>query len=106
MSVCPMRRSDSLRFWRSIPDRVKGVTVTPGLPGNVLVQWDPSPRAIHYRVSWSLVSSGAEIVEVGLFSDLAANLADLPTGATITVHVTARNNAGETSATKVEVTVP
>jgi hypothetical protein len=89
-----------------MPARVQGVTATPGLPGAVLVQWEASPRAINYRVSWSLVTSGAEITEVGLFTDLAANLSGLPTGTTIAIHVTARNNAGETPATIVETTVP
>lgn len=89
-----------------IPNRVKGLTVAAGLPGTVLVQWEPSPRALNYRVSWSLVTSGAELTEVGLFTDLAAILTDLPSGATIEVKVTARNNAGETSATTVQATVP
>ena len=89
----------------SMPAKVKGVTLTPGLPGTVLVQWAAAARAINYRVSWQLVTSGAEIVEVGLFSDLAANLTGLPSGAQIMVLITARNNAGETSATSVQVTV-
>ena len=88
-----------------MPDRVKGVTATPGLPGTLFVQWQPSRRAINYRVSWQLVTSGAETVEIGLFSDPAANLTGLPSGAQIAVLVTARNNAGETSATSVQVTV-
>ena len=89
-----------------MPERVKGVIVTPGAPGALLVQWQASPRALNYRVSWQLTTSGAPLVEVGLFTDLAANLSGLPTGANIRVLVTARNIAGETSATTVLVTVP
>jgi hypothetical protein len=90
----------------SIPDAVEGVTATPGLPSTVLVQWMASARAINYRVSWSLAVSGAEITEVGLFADRAVNLSGLPSGAMVTIYVTARNNSGETSATEVDVTVP
>ena len=89
-----------------MPDRVKGVIVTPGLPGTVLAQWQQSPRALNYRVSWRLMTSGAEPVEVGLFTDLAANLTGLPSGAQIAVLVTARNNAGETPATTALIMVP
>jgi hypothetical protein len=89
-----------------MPDRVKGVIVTPGGPGALLVQWQASPRALNYRVSWQLTTSGAPLVEVGLLTDLAANLSGLPSGATIRVLVTARNIAGETAATEASIVVP
>lgn len=90
----------------SIPDRVTGVTVTAGLPGTLLVQWEASPRAINYRLSWKLVGSGAEVTEVGLFTDRAVNLGGLPSGVNIIVMVTGRNNSGETQPTEVTATVP
>jgi hypothetical protein len=89
-----------------MPGSVKGLVVTPGLPGSLLVQWQASTRAINYRVRWQLTTSGSEPVEVGLFSDLAANLAGLPSGATVAVMVTARNSAGETAATVMQATIP
>jgi hypothetical protein len=50
--------------------------------------------------------SSDEPVEVGLFSDLAVNLVGLPTGSTVVISVTARNNSGETLPTEVTVVVP
>lgn len=90
----------------AIPARVKDVTITPGLPGTLLVRWESSPRAINYRVGWQLVSSGAEITQIGLFADTSANFTDLPSGAQIVVRISARNNSGETSVTAVPATVP
>jgi hypothetical protein len=91
---------------REILSAVTGVTLMPGLPGKLLVQWEASTRAINYRVGWSLAVSDAEVTEVGLFADRAVNLSGLPSGTMITIYVTARNNSGETSPTKVDVTVP
>jgi hypothetical protein len=65
-----------------------------------------SAQRTNYRVSWSLAVSEAEVTEVGLFADRAVNLSGLPSGAMVTIYVTARNNSGETSATKVDVRVP
>ena len=90
----------------SMPTLVTGLVVTPGLPGTLLVRWDASVRAINYRVSWRLNTSGAEPTEVGLFTDRAVNLGGLPSGATILVMVTARNSSGETQPTEVTATVP
>ena len=42
----------------------------------------------------------------GLFADLAVTLSGLPSGTTIVVNVTARNEAGETQPSEVTVVVP
>jgi hypothetical protein len=57
-------------------------------------------------VSWTPQVSGGETTEVGLFADLAVMLSELPSGLTIVVSVTARNNAGETQPATVTVVVP
>ena len=90
----------------SIPERVEGLTLTPGLPGSVLAQWADASRALNYRVSWTPQVSGGVTTEVGLFADLAVTLSGLPSGLAITVSVTARNNAGETQPTIATIVVP
>ena len=80
--------------------------MTPGRSGTVLVQWKSSPRAGNYRVCWKLPGEDAAFTDAGLFADRAANLANLPPGTTITVQVTARNRAGETLPTGVQIGVP
>ncbi len=88
------------------PAAVTGLTATPGLPGQVLVQHEASARALNYRVSWKPQVSSGEPTEVGLFADLAVTLSGLPSGTTIVVSVTARNEAGETQPAEVTVVVP
>ena len=89
-----------------LPDPVTELIATPGLPGSVLVQYAPSTRALDYRVKWKVQGSTDDPIEVGLFADLAVNLAGLPTGSTIVISVTARNDSGETLPTEVTVVVP
>jgi hypothetical protein len=88
------------------PTAVTGLSATPGQPGNVLVQYAPSARALDYRVSWKPQVGSGEPTEVGLFADLAVTLSGLPSGTAIEVSVTARNEAGETQPAEVTVVVP
>ncbi len=88
------------------PGEVTGLTATPGQPGQVFVQHAASARASDYRVSWKPQVSSGDFTEVGLFADLAVTLGGLPSGTTIVVSVTARNEAGETQPTEVTVVVP
>ena len=88
------------------PKEVTGLTVTPGQPGQVIVQHAPSPRALDYRVSWKPQDSTGEPAEVGLFADRAVTLSGLPSGTTIVVYVTARNEGGESQPAEVRVVVP
>jgi hypothetical protein len=89
-----------------MPEEVTGLTATPGPPGQVLVQHEASARAVDYRVSWKPEIGSGEPTVVGLFADLAVTLSGLPSGTTIVVSVTARNEAGETQPTEVTVVVP
>ena len=88
------------------PEEVTGLIVTPGQPGQVIVQHAASSRALDYRVSWKPQVSSGEPTEVGLFADLAVTLSGLPRGTSIVVSVTARNAAGETQPSEVAVVVP
>jgi hypothetical protein len=90
----------------SIPGRVEGLTLTPSLPGSVLARWEHSPRAVNYRVSWKPQGSSGDPIEVGLYGDGEATLSGLPSGVTIDVFLTARNNAGETQPTSATIVVP
>ena len=65
-----------------------------------------SARAFDYRVSWNVQNGSGDSTVVGLFADLAVTLSGLPSGATIVVRVTARNNAGETQPANVTILVP
>ena len=89
-----------------MPSPVTGLVVTPGLPGQVLVQHAASARAINYRVSWKVQNASGDPTVVGLFADLAVTLSGLPSGTTIVVSVTARNDAGETQPASVTIVVP
>jgi hypothetical protein len=90
----------------SMPERVHGLILTAGLPGTVLVQWEHAARAINYRVSWKPQSSSGDPIVAGLYGDGAATLSGLPSGVTIVVSVTARNDAGETQPTEATILVP
>jgi hypothetical protein len=76
------------------------------VPGQLFVQHDPSARALDYRVSWKVADGSGDPTVVGLFADLAVTLSGLPSGVSIVVSVTARNNAGETQPAEVTVVVP
>jgi hypothetical protein len=89
-----------------MPEDVTGLTATPAQPGQVLVQHEASARALDYRVSWKPQLASGDPTEVGLFADLSVPLNGLPSGTTIVVFVTARNDAGETLPSFVTVVVP
>jgi hypothetical protein len=88
---------------RRTPEPVRDLKVSPALPGQLQVRWSPSPRAINYRVSRQIVGVDAAPMEIGLFSDPATTIEDLPEGSMVTVSVSARNEAGERRAARVIV---
>jgi hypothetical protein len=90
----------------SIPDAVAGLMVTAGLAETVLARWGRPARVINFRVSWKVEGSSGDATAVGLFGDAAATLSGLPSGVTINVFVTARNNAGETQPAIATIVVP
>jgi hypothetical protein len=61
---------------------------------------------INYRVSRLIVGVDEDPVEVGLFSDLTAVIRPLPSGATVRVEVSSRNNSGETIPVEATIAVP
>ncbi len=83
------------------PEKVTEVKAETWGPGAVSVKWEPSPRATNYRVRWRMAGTSDEPVEVGLFADCAATLWEVPSGATIAIQVTARNESGETPPTEI-----
>ena len=87
---------------RRRPEPVTEVVAEPVGPGSVVVSHAAAPRATGYRIRWAPAESD-EFTEVGLFGDLVTHLTGLPRGIPITVHVTARNEAGETPPTTVTV---
>ena len=95
------RRGDPRR-----PQPVRDLVVTPGQPGELLVQHAGSPRAVDYRVSWKVAESDGAWEEVGRFADATVLLRGLPSGAEVIVGVTARNEGGETPPSKVRMVVP
>jgi hypothetical protein len=89
----------------AIPSLVTGLALTPAGPGVVLVQWGLSSLAENYRVTWRLAGSATEPTEVGLFTDRQCSIVGLPSGASIVVGVSARNDSGETEPTEAAITV-
>jgi len=78
-----------------IPEMVEGLTVTPGLPGELVASWEPAVLADNYAVSQQVVGVDAEPVFVKRVSDTETILRDLPTGATVKVIIVAHNSAGD-----------
>ena len=74
-------------------------------PGQPVVQWGLSSLAENYRVTWRLSGSAAEPTEVGLFADRQCSIMGLPSGTSIIVGVSARNDSGETAPTEAAITV-
>jgi hypothetical protein len=79
-----------------IPSNVEGLTVASTGAGTLQVRWEASSLAENYRVTRQVQGVDLQPVDVGLFSDLLAIVTGLPSGATVIIRVSARNNAGET----------
>jgi hypothetical protein len=90
-----------------LPEVVESVILTPGLPGTVVVTWEAASLAENYRVLWRPEGSPIEgNTEVGLFADLQVLIGGLPSGISVLVRVTSRNNSGETDPKEATITVP
>jgi hypothetical protein len=82
---------------RHIPAAVTGLTLRPGgVAGEVIVEWQPSVGAESYRVLRLVQTVDETPIEVGLLNEPMTILSGLPSGKTVVVTVTARNEAGET----------
>jgi hypothetical protein len=78
-----------------IPAMVEGLTVTPGLPGELVVSWEPAPLAESYAVTKLVVGVDAQSVFVKRVNDTETILHELPTGATVKVTVVSHNSTGD-----------
>lgn len=67
-----------------------------GTPGEIIATWQPAVGADNYRVRRQVQGVDVAPIEIGLLSDPTAIIGGLPTGSTVTVMLTARNEAGET----------
>ena len=91
----------------STPDVPEAVSVTPGTPGVLHVNWAAARLAAHYRVWKKIVGVDANPIAVASPTDTEATLSGLHSGATAEITVTSVNDAGEsTPSTEVSVVVP
>ncbi len=88
------------------PEVAEDVEVEAGLPGRVIVRWEPSERAESYEVEAQVTGQDAEFRSVATVQDPVANLT-LPPGRRVKVRVIARNSTGPAVPSEaVEATVP
>jgi hypothetical protein len=78
-----------------IPTMVEGLTLSPGLPGELMVSWEAASLADNYAVTKQVVGVDAEPVFVKRVSDTETVLRDLPTGATVKVTIVSHNSTGD-----------
>ncbi len=91
----------------STPDVPEAVSVVPGTPGVLHVNWAAARLATHYRVWKQIVGTDANPIAVASPTDTEATLSGLHSGATAKITVTSVNDAGEsTPSTEVSVVVP
>ena len=79
----------------STPEPVEELRVTPGLPGQLRVEWLAGVRGERFRVWLKIIGVDAEFRPVATVYDRHATIFDLVTGQTVAVQVTAANEAGE-----------
>jgi len=91
---------------RHIPAVITGLTLRPGgVAGEVIVEWQPSIGAESYRVLRLIQTLDASPLEVGLINEPVTIIGGLPSGKTVVVSVSARNEAGETLSTSASLLV-
>jgi hypothetical protein len=78
-----------------IPSIVEDLDVSPGLPGELVVSWEPASLADSYAVTKQVVGIDPGTVFVKRVSDTESILRDLPTGATVKVTIVAHNSTGD-----------
>jgi hypothetical protein len=88
-----------------IPALVPNVVLSQAGTASVRVEWGVSSLAENYRVTWRLAGGTTEPTEVGLFTDRQCSITGLPSGVSIVVGVSARNDSGETEPTEAAITV-
>lgn len=84
-----------------IPEPVEEITIRPLPEDAAEMTWQPSARAINYRISKQVIGRDAEPVEIGLVADPTLLIRGLPADAEVVFFISARNRAGETVRTRV-----
>jgi hypothetical protein len=88
------------------PEVAEDVEVEAGLPGHVIVRWEPSERAESYEVEAQVAGQDAQFRSVVTVQDPVANLS-FPPGSRVKLRVISRNSTGPaTPSDAVETTVP
>jgi hypothetical protein len=83
------------------PEPVEGLEVRPGsTPDELIVTWEPSPRAKSYRVTKQVEGVDPEPLDVSVVHDPMTLASGLPSDALVTIAVHARNRTGEARATE------
>jgi hypothetical protein len=91
---------------RRIPAVITGLILRPGgLPGEVIVEWQPSVGAESYRVLRQVQTVDGSPLEIGLFNEPMTIISGLPTGKTVIVTVSAHNEAGDSLPTSASILV-
>jgi hypothetical protein len=91
---------------RHTPQPVTGLVLrTGGVAGEIIVEWEATVGATNYRVSRQVLTVDPEPIEVGLFADRLVAISGLPSGKSVVVSVTARNEAGETLPTNITIAI-
>jgi hypothetical protein len=78
-----------------IPDLIENLTVSPGLPGELVLSWEPASLADSYAVTKQVVGVDLQPVFVKRVSDTETTLRDLPKGATVKVSIVSHNSTGD-----------
>jgi hypothetical protein len=91
----------------SVPAAPESVVVTPGLPGNLSVQWGKPSTSERFRVFEKVLGRDQEFAAVFTTAETSVALNGRTSGDRVQLYVTAANSAGESqpSAT-VEIVVP
>ncbi len=87
------------------PEAPNVLTVAAGGPGILLPDWDDALRADSYRVWLWIVGTDTEFHPVLTVHDSDATLPNLPSGATVKIQITSKNQAGESAPSAIVETV-
>jgi hypothetical protein len=79
----------------AVPDMPSNLRLDNSSAGRLLVSWDPSARAEHYRVWKQVLDSDTEPIPVGSPHDTDFTIESLPSQRQVNVFVSAVNEGGE-----------
>ncbi|MES2707542.1 MAG: fibronectin type III domain-containing protein [Verrucomicrobiota bacterium] len=78
------------------PGPVEHLILTPGAPGSIFADWDDTRRADRYRVTRQIGDASPETAHPGVLES-EYTLQGLPSGAAVTITITALNAAGDSA---------